>query len=247
MCEQLLSLPVLLAVTFKCQDSSCPIRKDQSSHVEKSQYWLQFLTGWQRTSLLMPAFQTRPSPPGDSHRTALSGHSGDKDPAQPQAGVYKGWKHWPWEPCHEPSVENKTRHLNQSPHTSAYVQRQEMGKVNVTSEMLTIFLFRFLTVLPTLFWSGSVLLAATSIIMSWNTSKAHISVLLPHRQDAFHQLCWTDWWVLHPCQLTAEQGKETQWRLQSCYSVPTKSTENLIKFKCNTKSIFYCKHLTLFS
>lgn len=35
MCEQLLFLPVLLAVTFKCQDSSCPIRKDQSSLVEK--------------------------------------------------------------------------------------------------------------------------------------------------------------------------------------------------------------------
>lgn len=37
MCEQLLFLPVLLAVTFKCQDSSCPIRKDQSSRVEKCQ------------------------------------------------------------------------------------------------------------------------------------------------------------------------------------------------------------------
>lgn len=65
MCEQLLFLPVLLAVTFKCQDSSCPIRKDQSSHVEKSQYWLQFLTGLQRTSLLMPALE----PPDTSQPT----------------------------------------------------------------------------------------------------------------------------------------------------------------------------------
>ena len=38
MCEQLLLLPVLLAVTFKCQDSYSPIRKDQSSHVEKRQH-----------------------------------------------------------------------------------------------------------------------------------------------------------------------------------------------------------------
>lgn len=65
MCEQLLFLPVLLAVTFKCQDSSCPIRKDQSSLVEKSQYWLQFLTGWHRTSLLMPPLE----PPDTSQPT----------------------------------------------------------------------------------------------------------------------------------------------------------------------------------
>lgn len=197
------------------------------------------------------SLQTRPSPLGDSGRTALSGHSGDKDPAQPQAGVYKGWKHWPWELCHrEPSVEGRTRHLNQCPHTSAYVQWQEMRKVNDTSEMLNIFLFRFLVVLPTLFWSGSVLLAATSIILSLNTSRAHISVLLPHRQS------WMLWLpaVLNrlvgftPLSVHCRTEKETQWRLQLLTVCPIKSKENsIIKFKCNTKSKFYCKHLTLFS
>lgn len=34
-CEQLPLLPALLAVTFKCQDSSSPIRNHESSHVEK--------------------------------------------------------------------------------------------------------------------------------------------------------------------------------------------------------------------
>lgn len=34
-CEQLPLLPALLAVTFKCQDSSSPIRNHQSSRVEK--------------------------------------------------------------------------------------------------------------------------------------------------------------------------------------------------------------------
>lgn len=57
MCEHLLFLPLLLAATFKCQDSSCPIRKDQSSHGEKSQYCLQFLTLGHRTSLFMTALE----------------------------------------------------------------------------------------------------------------------------------------------------------------------------------------------
>lgn len=181
MCEQLLFLPVLLAVTFKCQDSSCPIRKDQSSHVEKSQYWLQFLTWSHRTSLFVPALEppdaSQPTR-GQSQDSPVRALWGQGSQHSDRQECTRAAKHWPWELCHVPSVENKTRHLNQSPHTSAYVQWQEMGKVNVTSEMLDIFLFRFLVIVPTLLWSGSVLLAATSIILSWNTSKAHISVLL---------------------------------------------------------------------
>lgn len=250
MCEQLLFLSVLLAVTFKCQDSSCPIRKDQSSHVEKSQQWLQFLTRSHRTSLLVPALE----PPDASQPTrgqsrhspvrALWGQGPQHSDRQERT---RAGKHWPWELCHVPSVENKTRQLHQSPHTSAYVQWQEMAKVNVTSEMLDIFLFRFLVIVPKLLCSGSVLLAATSIILSWNTSKTHISVLLPHRQS----------WML--CTSCAEQtggfytpvsslqnkGKKLRggYRVACCQ---TKSKE-IIKFKCNTKSKFYCKHLTLFS
>lgn len=153
----------------------------------KSQYWLQLLTGLHRTSLFASPWASRHLPaPRDSHSSVRALW----DPSTTTA-VYKGCKHWHWELCHEPTVENKTSHLNQSPHTSACAQWQEMGKVNVTSGMLNLFLFRFLAVLPTLFWSGSVLLAATSIILSWNTSKAHISLLLPHRKSWMLSTSWT--------------------------------------------------------
>lgn len=85
MCEQLLFLLVLLAVTFKCQDSSCPTRKDQSSHVEKSVLTsvphraAQNLFVWQPLSLQTPA-----SPQGQSQLC--------QEPSTTTAG-YKGCKH----------------------------------------------------------------------------------------------------------------------------------------------------------
>lgn len=248
MCEHLLFLLVLLAVTFKCQESSCPIREDQSSHGEKRQYWLQFLTRLLFVHASTGAPRQLPAHRGQS-QASLSGLPGDKDPSTITGRSVQGLKHWPWELCHEPSLGNNTRHLNQFPHTPAYVQWQEMGKVNVTSEMLNTFLCRFLAVLPTLFWSGSVLLAATSIILSWNTSQAHISELLTHRQS---------WMLSTSCAeqtggfyTPASSLQTNKKKLNGGYRLLTVCPQNkenlIIKFKCNTKSKFYCKHLTLFS
>lgn len=253
MCEQLLFLPVLLAVTFKCQDSSCPIRQDQSSHVEKSRYWLQFLTRSHRSSLFLPALEppdaSQPTR-GQSQDSPLRALWGQGAQHNHRQECTRAGKHWPWELCHVPSVENKTRHLNQTPHTSACVQRQEMGKVDVTSEMLNIFLFRFLAVVPTLFWSGSVLLGSHfyNPVLKYFQSSHFCAPCTQAELDALHQLCWTDCWVLHPLSTLQNEEKKLSGGYRAAYCVPTKSKENLcIRFKCNTKGKFYCKHLTLFS
>lgn len=110
----------------------------------------------------------------------------------------------------------------------------------------TLFLFRFLVIVPTLLWSGSVLLAATSIILSWNTSKAHISVLL-QQSWMLSTSCAEQTVSFKPVSSLQNNGKKLNggYRVACCQ---TKSKESLIiKFKCNTKSKFYCKHLTLFS
>lgn len=65
--------------------------------------------------------------------------------------------------------------------------------------------------------------------------------------DALHQLCWTDCEFYTPVSSLQNNEKKLNggYRVACCQ---TKSKESLIiKFKCNTKSKFYCKHLTLFS
>lgn len=83
--EQLLLVLVLLAVTFKCQDSCSPIRKVQSDRVEKkSVHRLQLFTELHRTSLSMPVLKSTKhlvTHLGDTCRTALLIYSGYMKPS----------------------------------------------------------------------------------------------------------------------------------------------------------------------
>lgn len=242
MCEQLLLLPVLLAVTFKCQDSYSPIRKDQSSHVEKSQHTdfnfshncpeplclcqcLSLQSTSQHTQRIVRQHYQYILATRNQARKHAQHHDRHK--------FTRARKYWDWELCHLPSAENKTKHLNPCPHI--YLPRFNGNRLWrwmwVLKCWIYIFFSRgqcsffflhclssFLTVVPTCLWSGSELLAATSIILPWNISKlTFLYSLYTGRAGLLsHQLlCALNRWntgVFYTTdgQFTAEQGKETK-------------------------------------
>lgn len=154
-------------------------------------------------------------------------------------------KYWDWELCHLPSVENKTKHLNRFPHISLprFNGNRSWRWVCVLKCWIYFFkyaLFRFLTVVPTLFWSGSELLAAISIVLKYFQNSHFYTPYTQAELDFPHTSCSvlnkqnTGVFYTTDGQFTAEQGKETKWKLQFLLTV---CPQNLKKIQLSNLSV----------